>query len=153
MAKAIGVTAKLTANGKPVTEAAKKTGYKSIQHAGFSIAKMARESMTRARGPSPAGTPPHVHRGRLRRSIRVAIDRDEVLIGPSYARMKTGSYPPWMASMHERGGTFGVNRQGRTSLTKTGKRRKPAVYPARPFMAPALQKAISRFTEAFKGTI
>ena len=47
----------------------------------------------------------------------------------------------------------GVNRQGRTSLTKTGKRRKPAVYPARPYMAPALQKAISRFTEAFRGTI
>lgn len=139
-------------NSRAVVRAATETGFKSIRHAAFSIAKSARGSMVRARGPSPAGQPPHVHRGRLRRSIRVGEEGGEHVVGASYAQMQAGDYPPWMAHMHERGGTFGVNaKTGLTSLTKTGKRRKAAVYPARPFMLPALQRAVARFNQSFGG--
>ena len=139
-------------NSRAVVRAATETGFKSLKHAAFSIAKSARGSMVRAKGPSPAGQPPHVHRGRLRRAVRGGEEGGEYVVGASYAGMQTGSYPPWMAKMHEKGGTFGVNaRTGLTSLTKTGKRRKAAVYPARPFMLPALQRAVARFNESFGG--
>jgi len=139
-------------NSRAVVRAATEAGFKSLKHAAFSIAKSARGSMVRAKGPSPAGQPPHVHRGRLRRSIRVGEEAGEYVVGSSYTQMQAGDYPPWMARMHEQGGTFGVNaRTGLTSLTKLGKRRKAAVYPARPFMLPALQRAVARFNESFGG--
>ena len=139
-------------NSRAVVRAAENSGFKSLKHAAFSIAKSARESMVRARGPSPAGQPPHRHRGRLARAVRVGEEGGEYVVGASYAGMQAGDYPPWMAHMHEKGGTFGVNaRTGLTKLTKTGKRRKAAVYPARPFMLPALQRAVARFNESFGG--
>ena len=141
----LGTTVKMTADSKRVLEPVKKTAFRSLKHAAFSVRKDAVASMIRARGPSRPGEPPHRHRGRLAGAIRVEGEKDDWVVGASYGRMESKDYPPWMARMHEFGGTFGVNRQGKTSLTKSGKRRKPAVYPARPFMAPALERAKERF--------
>ena len=152
MANLIGAQTKLVDKSQAVVRATEKAGFASLKHAAFSIRKSAVTSMVRAKGPSAPGEPPHVHRGRLRRSIRVGEERGEYVIGASYEKMQEGDYPPWMAKMHEHGGTFGVNaRTGLTSLTKSGKRRKAAVYPARPFMLPALMRAVARFKESFGG--
>lgn len=139
-------------NSRAVVRVAEETGFKSLKHAAFSIRKSAVGSMVRAKGPSAPGTPPHRHRGRLAGAIRVGEEGGEYVVGSSYAEMQGRQYPPWMARMHEKGGTFGVNaRTGLTSLTKSGKRRKAAVYPARPFMLPALERAVARFHESFGG--
>jgi len=181
-------------NSRAVVRVAEEAGFKSLKHAAFSIRKSAVASMVRAKGPSAPGQPPHRHRGRLAGSIRVGEEGGEYVVGSSYATMQGRQYPPWMAKMHEHGGTFGVDaRTGLTSLTKTGipafykdvagkwhrahggyasraeaeawiragspetkvtaTRRKAAVYPARPFMLPALQRAVARFNQSFGGGI
>ena len=109
------------------------------------------DSMEFARGPSTPGTPPHAHRGRLRRAIRYAIGEDNprqfgsgvesggelsAVIGASYSEMESGGLAPWKARMHDKGGTY----QGRT-------------YPARPFSGPGLEAETPEFVGRFVGSI
>ena len=105
------------------------------------IRQKAIDSMPFAKGPSKPGDPPHAHRGRLRRSILFAVDGDTAYVGPSYSAMQSGGLPPWVGSMHERGGTF-TGRKGRT-----------ATYPARPFMGPALEADEGEFVGRFVGSL
>lgn len=142
MPAAIGITAKLTSTAKRVTDAASKGAYKSLQHAGRSIRKAAVESMVFAKGPSPAGTPPHAHKGKLRRSILWQAEKEELVVGPAYSRVVAGGRPPWMASMLERGGVFKGKKKGSTRK-----------FPPRPFMAPALEMARKRFKQDWQGSI
>lgn len=139
---AIGVQAKLTATPKAVTDAASKGAYRSLAHAAASISKSAKQSMILAKGASKPGTPPHVHQGKLKRSIRYAVEKDDAVVGPSYAAIKSGGRPPWLGSMHERGGTFKGKKKGTTRYV-----------PARPFMAPALEEARRRFAAHWKSSI
>lgn len=160
-----GVQVKLTATPKRLEKATNKGTYKTLRHAAFSIRKSAIESMVFQEGPSAPGTPPHAHTGRLRRSILVAQDdRGEVVVGPSYSRVKAGGRPPWLAQMLEYGGTFQrrKKRKGRGRPTKREAAIKAAgygpalfavTYPARPFMQPALQRNLARFHREWKGAI
>ena len=133
----IGFASGLVIDVAPAAGAAKKTCFKSLEHAGNAIIKTARESMVFTKGPSPAGTPPHAHRGRLRRDMRVGEEGGHVYAGVSYEAMTTSMYPPWMARIHEEGGTF------------TGRKKRTVTFPARPFMLPALERNIARFESNF----
>jgi len=75
----------------------------------------------RDRPASPPGTPPHTHGGNLRKAIVYGFDRAKrrVVVGPQASVMDE------VAALHEHGGS------------RFGKR-----YPARPFMAPARDKAM-----------
>lgn len=162
----LGVKVKLTLTPKRVEKATDKGAYKSLRHAAFSIRKSAQESMVFQWGPSRPGSPPHAHTGRLRRSILVAQEKgkDEVVVGPSYSRVKFGGRPPWLAQMLEHGGTFRWRRKRkkRGGLTKREKAIRAAGYgpamqsitfPARPFMQPALERNLARFHREWQGAI
>ncbi len=153
-----GIQVKLTATPKRVDKATDKAAFKNLRHAAFSIRKSAIESMEFAEGPSKPGTPPHAHTGRLRRSILVAQDdKGEVVVGPSYSRVKAGGRPPWLAQMLEHGGTFTWKRKtkqrGRPKKGEAPRPMQTATYPARPFMQPALERNLARFHREWKGAI
>ncbi len=156
----ISVKTNLTTYLPRVQRAVKKGTFTSLTHAGRAIRKTAQQSMREAKGPSPPGTPPHVHTGRLRRSILYAVDKqnDELVVGPSYNMVKRGGRPPWLAQMLEYGGTF--QRRLTPKRKRRGRPRKgeevrtvSVTYPARPFMAPALQKNLARFHREWQGAI
>jgi len=139
---AIGVEAKITDRTRAVRNAVKKGAFRSLHHAAASIRRAAIESMVFAAKASKPGTPPHAHKGKLRRSIRYSVDETTVTVGPSYSAIRSGGRPPWLGSMHERGGTFRGKKKG----TKR-------YVPARPFMAPALAAASKRFKASWKSSI
>jgi len=159
-----GVTIKMTATPKRLEKAVDKGAYKSLRHAAFSIRKAAQESMVFAKGPSKPGAPPHAHTGRMRWSILVAQDKvdgrklkaGEVFIGPAYSRVKVGGRPPWLAEMLEHGKTFIAHeKQSRRGRPRKGTsiKRWAVIYPARPFMQPALQRNLARFHRDWQGAI
>lgn len=157
MAKAIGVTVQLRFDKAvaKVKDSVNKGAYKSLKHGLASIRLHAIASMVPAAGPSAPGTPPHAHRGGLQRSILYAVEKGatEGFVGPSYSRVKVGGRPPWMGSMHERGGVFGGGKWRKAKKTKRGRARKAAVYPARPYMGPAMDANLHRFVLGFKGSM
>ena len=153
-----GVTIKMTATPKRLEKAVDKGAYKSLKHGALSIRKAAQESMVFAKGPSKPGTPPHSHTGRLRWSILAAEDEDKKgwTVGPSYSRVKVGGRPPWLAQMLEHGGTFIAHeKQSRRGRPRKGTsiKRWAVIYPARPFMQPALQRNLARFHRDWQGAI
>ncbi len=153
-----GVKITTTQTPEKVERAVDKGAYKSLRHAAFSIRKSAIESMVFARGPSRRGTPPHAHKGKVRRSILVAQDeKGEVVVGPSYSRVKVGGRPPWLADMLEHGGTFTwkkkTKQRGRPKKGEAPRPMQTATYPARPFMQPALERNLARFHREWKGAI
>jgi len=114
--------------------------------------------------PSPAGTPPHTHRGTLRRDIVFAYDHtnESVVVG---SFMIGGA---WLASLHEFGGsiqmqawafvppfhrtmTFGIlswmrigkspKKRDRWEPTRL---RETFHYPARPYMRTAMHQALAK---------
>ena len=139
---AIGVEAKITDRTRALRNAVKKGAFKSLHHAAASIRRAAIDSMVFAAKASKPGTPPHAHKGKLRRSIRYSVDETNVTVGPAYSAIRSGGRPPWLGSMHERGGMFRGKKKG----TKR-------YVPARPFMAPALAAASKRFKASWKSSI
>ena len=139
---AIGVEARIVDQTRRIKDAAKKGAFRSLSHAAASIRRTAIDSMVFAAKASKPGTPPHAHKGKLRRSIRYSVDETDVTVGPAYSAIRAGGRPPWLGSMHERGGTFRGKKKG----TKR-------YVPARPFMAPALAEAAKRFKASWKSSI
>ncbi len=87
----------------------------------------------RSRGgkiPSPPGTPPYTHGGRLPAAIGYAVEGDTAVIGTQYSKIGTGGEP------HEDGGEY-----------------KGDDYPERRFMGPALDEMSPRFGPSFQGSI
>ncbi len=153
-----GIQVKLTATLKGLEKATDKGAYKTLRHAAFSIRKSAIESMVFAKGPSTAGSPPHAHKGKIRRSILVAQDaKGEVVVGPSYPRVKAGGRPYWLAQMLEHGGTFTRTKKrkarGRPKKGDAPQLTRTITFPPRPFMQPALQRNLARFHRDWKGAI
>lgn len=113
--------------------------FRSLSHAGAVIRKAAVQSIrppaagiqgrdaqghfTRVQRPAPVGQPPYTRTRRLPKAILYAVDkrRQSVVIGPARHLIGTVGRP------HERGGRY-----------------KRQVYPARPFMRPALRKVKHR---------
>ena len=138
------------AGGKKREKAVDNAKFRSLRKALFAIRKSAVDSMVKVKGPSRPGRPPHRHRGRLAYSVWVDHEKgaDEGVVGPAYSRAQKKGLPPWIGRMHEKGGVFGGKKK-----TKSGKIRKPAVYPARPYMKPAFDRNIHRFHKDWRGSL
>jgi hypothetical protein len=102
-------------DGKKVRDAAKRGTITSLGHAGAAIRLQALHSIRKGKKPSPAGSPPHTRKGRLRNAIKYALttSKPSVVIGPDYAVAADSG------SAHEFGGKFRRER-----------------YNKRPFMGP-----------------
>lgn len=99
-----------------------------LPRVGRAIMQFAQRSMHRRRGKSPPGSPPRSHRGQLRDLIRYEYDplHGCVVVGPVV----------WsdVPAVHEHGGTLWVWSDGARVL---------AAYPARPYLRPALRRALA----------
>lgn len=106
----------------------------SLKGAAYSLMVMARGMIATAAGPSAPGKPIHT-RGRrknIKAAIRYAVDKDklEAVIGPEGPKAgPTG----WL---HEFGG-----------------RRGKGTYPARPYMAPALERTLPLIPQQFRSSL
>jgi len=110
--------------------------YHYLSHKAGFIRLTARRSQRWRKGPSAPGTPPHAHIGHMRRLLWYAFDRGNrsVVVGPyGFERKGFAATNPTVPELHEFGGVMvRTNRKGRTQLYR---------YPARPYMAPALEAA------------
>jgi len=115
---------------KRVAAAADKAAFRNFSHAAASIRKDAGASIEKAEGPSPPGQPPHTRRRLLPRALRFDVNKQGAVIGPRASVAGTAG------SAHELGGSY-----------------KGQEFPERPFMLPALERAIPRFAGSWKGSI
>jgi hypothetical protein len=131
MTAPVGIKVSVEDRLAAVKLAAKKGAFKNFGNAAASISKDAKSTLEKADGPSLPGQPPHTHRGTfLRRAIRYRFDAEGAMIGP-LASVVGGS-----AAAHEFGGRY-----------------KQTNLPARPFMGPALKRAIPRFGGSWRGSV
>lgn len=95
----------------------------SLQGAGGLIRTIARRSIRRRITPSKPGNPPHTTMGLLRDSIAFKVNKitEEVVVGPRRTLIDD------IGTLHE----FGGKREG-------------GDFPKRPYMGPALRKAIPK---------
>ncbi len=126
------VKARTKTDWKKVIAAAKRANITSLGHAGAATRLAARKSITKAKGASAPGKPPHTRRGRLRNAIKYALasDKQSVVIGPDYAVAADSG------AAHEFGGNY--RRQN---------------YDRRPFMGPALEKVKDRLPRFWGSTV
>ena len=106
--------------------------FEGLSHAAATLRKIAYRSIRPRKRPSAPGTPPHTQTKRLPRSLRYHVDRQReiAVVGTDATRLgKAGG-------AHEHGGLWHDRR-----------------LPARPFMAPALEKIQPRLGSFFKARI
>jgi hypothetical protein len=104
---------------KRVKKAVDAANFRNLGHAGGYLRKAARHSIRKSPKPSPAGTPPHTRKGRIRNAIKYAVIQaaQSVVIGPDVEVAGTSG------KAHEFGGRY-----------------RNETYDRRAFMGPALEK-------------
>lgn len=124
-------TVKTIDRTKAVKDAADKAAFRNFGHAAASLRKDVVSSFQTSPDPSPPGTPPHTRkRKQLPRAMRFDVTKESAVIGPR------ASIAGQVGTAHEFGGDY-----------------KSQTFPERPFMKPALERAIPRFAGAWKGSI
>lgn len=116
-----------------INEAVDRAAFRNLGHAAAAIRKDVVSTLQTAPGPSPAGSPPHTHKGAfLRRAIRFDYDKEaqEAVIGPMASIVGVAG------QAHE----FGGHHRGQN-------------YPERAFMFPALERNVDRFSSEWEGSI
>jgi len=133
-----------------VLRAVKKATRRALIRSGFFVRRVAQRSMKKTRGPSAPGSPPHAHEGHLRRFIFFAYDRpiNDVVVGPVAFRRRFGGMT--LPELMEFGGRIRIKR--RSKRTKKQKM-VVAMYPARPFMHPALERSRPRIAEFWRDSL
>lgn len=148
-----------------VEKAAERGQVRALSRLGAYVRRAAQTSMRRRkRGVSEPGQPPFAKSGEMRDLLFFSYDplTRSVVVGPLGFR---GSPVP---HLHEFGGSVPAdgrvlylkNSPGRDAsgqFVTAGVRRVVLAgmvhYPKRPFMAPALEKVLPKFAEAFRGTV
>jgi hypothetical protein len=115
---------------KRVEKAANDAAFRNVGHAAASISKDAKATIEKSDAPSQPGEPPHTKKNQLKRAIRFAAEKDGAAIGPMFSIMGTS------AEAHE----FGKQYKGQD-------------FPERPFMGPALERALPRFLQSWQGAV
>lgn len=148
-----------------VEKAAERGTRRALARLGAYVRRAAQTSMRRRKtGVSQPGEPPFAKSGELRDLLFFSYDplTKSVVVGPLGFK---GSPVP---HLHEFGGSVPAdgrvvylrNSPGRDAsgrFVSSGTRRVVLQgmvrYPARPFMAPALERVLPKFAEAFRGTV
>lgn len=125
-----GAACNVSDETQAVVKAAEEGSYRSVGHAAASTRKEAVASIKTDPGPSEPGTPPHSRRGLLRRAIRFAADKESAVIGPVASLVGEAAEPE----------EFGGDYRG-------------GEYPERPFMGPALEAKLDRFSKEWEGSV
>ena len=114
-------------NDDKILKAAEAANRSALNHMGAFVRKTAQRGIRTKKTPSRPGHPPHTKTRFLRKQIIYAYDwvSKSVIIGPWLV--------PWFNMLHEHGGRDirGVE------------------YPARPYMGPALERAVPAFRNQY----
>lgn len=107
---------------------------KSLSRSAFLIRRAAQSQFVKSKSnqPSPPGRPPRTRKGRLKKAILYAVDREreEAVIGPAHHLAGT------VGRAHEHGGMYKGTR-----------------YPERRFMGPALDAMRDQIPSQFGGML
>lgn len=129
-----GTQTRITMTPKKVEKAADKAAYRNFFHAAASIRKDARKSIKSSKKKSSPGEPVRTRRGRggglARRAVLFRADREGAVVGFAASKIDQAM------QVHEHGGVRGG-----------------VLFPARPTMAPALQRNLARFHRDWRGAI
>jgi len=131
-----------------VLEAVGRARAKALTRIGGHIRTTAQRSIRRRKGPSAPGSPPHAHKGQLRKFLFFSYDArsDSVVVGPALlpggTNVRVGGTIP---AMLELGGAVGAGRKQATE----------ARVEARPYMGPALGAAAraDKLSKAWKDAV
>jgi hypothetical protein len=129
----IGMDIKASIDTKPIERAVEKATFENIRHASFSLSKDAKSTIDKSSAPSEPGEAPHTKGKKghnLKGAIFTNVQKDSGLIGPR------ASWVDDAGELHE----FGERREGED-------------FDERPFMGPALDRAIPRFAQDWTGSI
>lgn len=129
----IGATAGSNVDMKPVQDAVDKATFENIRDASFSLSKDAKSTIEKSSSASEPGEVPHTKGKRghnLKGAIFTNVQKDSGLIGPR------ASFVHESGAVHE----FGESRDGEN-------------FDERPFMGPALDRAIPRFAADWAGSV
>lgn len=132
---------------------------RSLARAGGWIRQTARRSMRRAgpkTPPSSPGEPPRARAGQIRDLLFFGWDEGtrSVVIGPETFSARQSSYQATV--LHEYGGTVRLRtRRSRVGGNAQSKDGDLVTFKPRPYMAPALQKALEKrvIPEAFRNSV
>ena len=128
-----GLSSKIEYTPRRVESAADKAAFRNFGHASARISKDAKASITKSKGPSEPGEPPHTRaRGgkNLRGAIRYSTSKEGAIIGP------IASFVGAAGEAHEFGGSY-----------------RGTEFPERSFMEPALSQNVGRFADDWRGSI
>lgn len=146
----IDINAKIISSFDKVTKAAKKASSKALKSSGAYLRKVVQSGIKKGKikdgemVPSKPGTPPHYWQQpglNFKKSILFGIDGENVVVGAIAGRFGK------LGQLHEFGGqkmNKVWDREAKKEISVL------ATYPARPFMAPGLEKSkdkISKFWE------
>ena len=135
--KSIDIVKKYFFDRERVMRAAERAQVRLLSKFGAFVRTTAQRSMRqRKKGSSEPGQPPLAHSGELRKLLFFSFDpiTKTVVVGP--LGFKKSDVP----HLHEFGGV--AIRKG-----------KPAKYPARPYMKPAMLAELPKFASLFRGQI
>jgi hypothetical protein len=119
-------------DAKRVKKAMDAANFRNLGHAGGYLRKAARHSIRKSPKPSPAGTPPHTRKGRIRNAIKCAVVKatQSVVIGPDVDVAGTSG------AAHEFGGPY-----------------RHETYDRRAFMGPALERHKDRLPDLWANSV
>ncbi len=129
----IEMTSSIVSDFRGIEKKVERGAKNAFARAAFALRKTAQQSIERQARPGDRarpGDPPKTRRGQLRRAILYAADSEGAVVGP------TARLIGYSAAVHEHGGERGGVQ-----------------YPARPFMAPALEQEITTFADEFRGML
>lgn len=113
-----------------LAKSSERAGFRNLGHAAATISRHAKDSILRSHVPSAPGNPPHT-RGKPGKNLKSAVQffasEDEAIVGPVASQVDD------LGALHE-----------------FGKSRGYTIYPARPFMGPALESNVDRFLEEWE---
>jgi hypothetical protein len=149
-----------------VIDAVGKANARVAMRQGGLVKTIMRRSMRRKKGPAPAGSPPHAHKGQIRDFTEFAFDpaTKSMVVGPvklgkgaAPEIQDKGGYVPVKGIFNRKGEFIALgkmNTAGRLAAIKSGKvvTIQAEVKP-RPFSIPALMKAKDKLAEAWKDTL
>ena len=136
-----------------VIDAVGRASAQNLSKAGSFIRRAARSSLRRRRKTSPAGEPPSVHTKdpvATLKNIWFVFDpaQQSVVVGPLKldGSKLEGSNRPTVPALHELGGTAVI-------LDRRRKRKQRAKYARRPFMGPAMERELPKFSGLWANSV
>ena len=141
----IGLRVQTVFRARAVHDAVASGQRRYLYRAAGYVRTIARRSIRKAKGKSQPGQPPKSHVGRLKQSIRFAVEATKAVIGPIRVWSKHQSSALPGCALLEKGGTaIRTSKRGGVRRIR---------YRPRPFMGPALETATRKLPDMWRDAV